>query len=157
MNDLDLKKKKTTFASKMWWLNVLHCTTVCTRASSDLWQCYGVTCVCVRALAQSAMFHTSARLPMGSLKVTSVRAGSNNILCCAPALKRTPPVVFQARKRAGRKGGSRGSSLWLQVVTLNPDLQPHPPSVWQYTLWQNTDVRTVLPTICPKWMKRVNS
>lgn len=52
------------------------------------------------------------------------------------------PVRVRGRKWAGRKEGSRSSSLWLQVVTLNLDLQPRPPSVWQYALWQNTDVQT---------------
>lgn len=52
------------------------------------------------------------------------------------------PGQVRGRKWAGRKGGSRSSALWLQVVTLNLGLRPHPPSVWQYALWQNTDVQT---------------
>lgn len=43
------------------------------------------------------------------------------------------PVQVRGRKWTGRKGGSRSSSLWLQVVTLNLDLWPQPSAVWQHT------------------------
>lgn len=137
------QKVPIRFNHKMKYLKTVlsRVLEVCERQSStsfhrnfDLQHCFWCeACVrwhCLRCSARQHDSKTDTAFRVTCVRLRRRRSKAARLWNGSPS--RLPGGRVTGRKRAGRKGGSRSSSLRLQVVTLNLDLRPRPPSVWQH-------------------------